>query len=44
MKKEYVSPEIDVLSFKLSHDILGDSKPQSTDVENYGDPIDDLFG
>ena len=41
MKKEYITPELDVLRISLSHDILGDSKPEPTDKPVIDNPIDD---
>lgn len=41
MKKEYITPELNVLSIYLSKDILGDSKPEPTDKPIIDEPIDD---
>lgn len=44
MKKEYITPELDVLRIYLSQDILGDSKPEPIDKPIIDEPIeDDLF-
>ena len=41
MKKEYITPELDVLRIYLSQDILGDSKPEPTDKPIIDNPIED---
>ena len=46
MKKEYTTPELEVMVLRLSKDILGDSKPESSDNPIYAteiDPNDDPF-
>ena len=44
MKKEYVSPECEIVKLKLSKSILGDSKPEpSVDPIYNPNPPDDPF-
>ena len=46
LKKEYTTPELEVMVLRLSKDILGDSKPESSDNPIYAteiDPNDDPF-
>lgn len=47
MKKEYITPELDLKTFSLSKDVLALSVPEQTlpgqgDVSGPGDPNDDF--
>jgi len=42
MKKEYMAPDCDLIRFRLTKDILGDSKPEPTDKPIIDEPIDDV--
>lgn len=50
MRREYVTPELDIRSLALSVDILGVSNPESSTPEEGGNlprttsPEDELFG
>lgn len=49
MKKEYIAPDCELIRFKLTKDILGDSKPEPSDNPIYGgggsgDPDDPFAG
>ena len=41
MKKEYIAPDCELIRFRLTKDILGDSKPEPTDNPIYNDPNPD---
>lgn len=44
MKREYITPECELIQFKLTRDILGDSQPEPSETINYNDPeIDPEF-
>lgn len=45
MKNEYIAPDCELIRFKLSKDILGDSKPESHDsaIYNSEPDVDDPF-
>ena len=38
MKKTYEAPELDLIMFRLSRDILGDSHPEPSETTYYNDP------
>ena len=45
MKKQYSVPELELVKFTLTRDILGDSRPEETDNPIIPDPpIDDPWG
>lgn len=44
MKKEYNAPELEMISFVLSRDILGDSKVEQTDAPDIGGGAPGEFG
>ena len=42
MKKDYIAPDLDVIRFRLTSDILGDSKLEDSGDPIYNEPGDDL--
>lgn len=44
MKKDYITPDIDLIHLSLSKDVLGDSKWEPTDNPIIDDPEEDPFG